>query len=117
MTDADKLAQVLAEHVSEDHYAGNGYNEPREAWVVCSCGADVWEWQQFYNENPADPEDAFRAHVAAVILANITAEEWTQEQGKLAQAWRDGYYTGKRDYSASFTSGRSVSTPNPYAVV
>jgi hypothetical protein len=80
MTDADKLAQVLAEHVSEDHYAGNGYNEPREAWVVCSCGADIWEWQQFYNENPADPDDAFRAHVAAVVLAHLRPVVTTPEE-------------------------------------
>lgn len=30
------------------------------------------------------------------------------------QAWRDGYYAGKRDYAASITGGVSISSPNPY---
>ena len=91
MSAADKIAQVLAEHVSEDHYAGNGYNEPREAWVVCSCGADIWEWQQFYNENPADPEDAFRKHLAAVVLAYLLAEveRLEREKALVRQAYEE----------------------------
>jgi len=32
----------------------------------------------------------------------------------LAQAWRDGYSTGKQDYAGSITGGLSISTPNPY---
>lgn len=32
----------------------------------------------------------------------------------LAQAWRDGYATGKQDYSGSVMGGMSISTPNPY---
>lgn len=30
------------------------------------------------------------------------------------QAWRSGYYTGKRDYAGSITGGIPISTPNPY---
>ncbi|HWV44633.1 MAG TPA: hypothetical protein VN039_01170, partial [Nitrospira sp.] len=28
------------------------------------------------------------------------------------QAWRDGYYTGKRDYAGSIMGGMPMSTPN-----
>ena len=31
------------------------------------------------------------------------------------RAWREGYYTGKRDYAGSIMGGMSISTPNPYA--
>lgn len=30
------------------------------------------------------------------------------------QAWREGYYTGKRDYAGSVMGGTPISTPNPY---
>lgn len=32
------------------------------------------------------------------------------------QAWREGYYTGKRDYAASVMGGAPVSTPNPHTM-
>ena len=57
-----------------------------------------------------DAEGYFTAAEIRELLAEID-----NAQARLATAWRDGYYTGKRDYGASFTCGRSVSTPNPYA--
>ena len=32
------------------------------------------------------------------------------------QAWREGYYTGKRDYAASVMGGAPISTPNPHTM-
>lgn len=45
-------------------------------------------------------------------------DRWLTEMMRLVaeKAWRDGYYTGKRDYVGSVTGGRSISTPNPYSV-
>jgi hypothetical protein len=36
------------------------------------------------------------------------------QDAALAAAWRQGYYTGKRDYAGSIMGGQPLSTPNPY---
>lgn len=40
--------------------------------------------------------------------------EDVQELVAQERAWREGYYTGKRDYAGSVTGGVPISTPNPY---
>ena len=96
MSAADKLAQVLAEHGEMlQFHAGNGSIEPREAWAECNCGEHLWDWQEYYNEAPDEPEDAFRAHQSAVVLAHLTAEGWAQgreEWGYGATGGYDGTY-------------------------
>lgn len=42
------------------------------------------------------------------------ADERDRLAAQVEQAWRDGYYTGKRDYACSITGGAPISTPNPY---
>lgn len=60
-------------------------------------------------------EENLAALVAAVVeLAPVTVEDVVSTV-KLEQAWRDGYFAGKRDYAGSITGGVSISTPNPYS--
>ena len=64
MNDADKLAQVLAEH--------EGYSYSREAYTAyCDCGDTI-------NVGLMASEDLHREHLAAVVLAHLTAEGWAQ---------------------------------------
>lgn len=69
MTARDELVTLLSEHDRQLHTGGDGYVSPREAWETCSCGAITWQWQQFYAETDEDPNDAWDAHLADVILA------------------------------------------------
>ena len=50
------------------HYPGSygDYPEPAETTVTCTCGADLWEWQEGYAESPGTPEDAMAEHLAEV---------------------------------------------------
>ena len=73
MTDADKLAQVLAEH---DCYRWRFYLGGPDDAIVCTCGTVIPEQDAGY------AEDWHRTHVAAVVLAHLTAEGW----GNLAPA-------------------------------
>lgn len=58
-----RVIQILREHKGTWHQAGDGYTEPREAWIVCdACDAVLWEHQQYYFENPEDPDEAIRQH-------------------------------------------------------
>lgn len=59
----DLVALALTHHPI-DHEAGDGYTMPRERWVECSCGAIVWSWQQFYEENDEDERISFAQHFA-----------------------------------------------------
>ena len=69
MSAADKLAQVLAEH---DCYRWQvDLDGPADA-IVCGCGTVIPEQDAGY------AEDWHRAHVAAVVLAHLTAEGWAQ---------------------------------------
>lgn len=72
-----EVAALLAAHKPQQYDAGNGYSEPREAWWECTCGAHIWEWQQFYHERHDDPEERFGEHLTYVIA------QW-------AERWRDG---------------------------
>lgn len=91
----DEPARV-PDHRRRDYWAGNGYSEPREQWIECSCGAHVWEWQQYYNENPTSPDDAWAAHLREAFpdeprrvepdTAFLTPDEWAY---KLETARRD----------------------------
>jgi hypothetical protein len=69
--DVETIAQILAAHAPLWHHAGDGYTEPRESWLVCTCGADIFQWQQFYDENEEDPDVLMRAHQATALRAAI----------------------------------------------
>jgi hypothetical protein len=69
--DAVDLDAVQVAHEMTEHHAGNGYSEPRESWIVCACGEDIWSWQQFYAETDVDPNDAMRAHLTAALRAAL----------------------------------------------
>jgi hypothetical protein len=82
MTDADKLAQVIAEH---DIYSmPRNLGQYRSAYA-CACGQEVITDVHRGINRPA----AFAAHVAAVLLAHLTAEGWAQ---------------GEWEYGVRFTS-------------
>lgn len=71
---------VVAKHARWDHHAGNGYTEPREAWIECSCGALVWQWQQFYFETGENPNVNWAEHLIAMTTGQLTADlmrHWT----------------------------------------
>ena len=79
MSAADKLAQVLAEH---DCYRWQvDLDGPADA-IVCDCGTVIPEQDAGYAES------WYRAHVAAVVLAHLTAEGWAQ--GREEFATKDG---------------------------
>lgn len=95
---AESAQATLAEHLREDGYAGNGYTEPRESWIYCSCGAQVWMWQQFYFETGEDPEANWIEHLSAMtaghfIMAHMS--QWTDHLAnvcrlpELEDAWAD----------------------------
>ena len=67
---AEKIAR---EHQRQDGAAGDGYSSPRESWTHCSCGADIWAWQQFYAETDEDPDENWTQHIAAVTEAAVRA--------------------------------------------
>jgi len=67
------IAALLADHKMIENSAGNGTTEPREAWAECTCGAAIWEWQEYYNERTDEPEERFAEHLAWVIA------EWATE--------------------------------------
>lgn len=104
MTLMERVTEVLAGHLRDDHEAGNGYTEPRESWITCSCGADIWHWQQFYNETEEDPEENWRAHQAAALSALIQEVE--------ADAWDKGCSDG-RGYIMARGDARRLSKPLP----
>ena len=55
--------------------------------------------------------------VALAALAAVPADGETECVAADAErAWREGYYTGKRDYAGSVMGGMSISTPNPYSL-
>lgn len=58
-----RVIQILRDHSGSWNHAGDGYTEPREAWVDClKCGATIWAHQQYYFENDQDPEEAILQH-------------------------------------------------------
>lgn len=89
MTDlAEAATDALAEHLREDGYAGDGYTEPREAWISCSCGAQVWHWQQFYFETDEDPAVAWTDHLTWVAANNyLSAGLGEGETCELVDEW------------------------------
>ena len=42
------------------------YPEPAEVTITCTCGADLWEWQEGYGSTPGTPLDAFEEHLQEV---------------------------------------------------
>ena len=77
MIAADKLAQVLAEH---DCYRWQvDLDGPADA-IVCGCGAVIPEQDVGYAAY------WHRTHVAAVVLAHLTAEGWAQGHEEWATA-------------------------------
>lgn len=77
------------------------FNARRGLGPHCTCG---WKHESY---------DGSQKHV--IHVAEVT-EQAVRELAliELEQAWRSGYYTGKRDYAGSVTGGMSISTPNPY---
>lgn len=58
-----RVIQILRDHDGTDFHAGDGYTEPQESWIECmTCDITLWSWQQYYYENPEDPEEAIRQH-------------------------------------------------------
>jgi len=57
---------------------------------------------------PAEARKGFKVGYRAAMLRFRAQNE---------RAWRDGYYTGKRDYAGSIMAGEWIATPNPYSVV
>nr|DAP03161.1 MAG TPA: hypothetical protein [Caudoviricetes sp.] len=95
---AESARATLSEHLREDGHAGNGYTEPRESWIYCSCGAQVWVWQQFYFETDEDPERNWIEHLSAMtaghfIMAHM--EQWREHHVDVCElpepedAWAD----------------------------
>lgn len=70
----------------------------------------TFQWDQLTDHE----HDAFReeADAALAVVARMQAEA---RQIDRERAWREGYYTGKRDYAVSITGGQPISTPNPYS--
>lgn len=69
--DTDVLNRLEEEHQFTEHHAGDGYTEPRESWIDCSCDATVWAWQQYYMETQEDPETAKKLHLAFALCEEI----------------------------------------------
>ena len=67
--------RIEAEHQFTEHHAGDGYTEPRETWIDCSCDATVWAWQQHYMEVEEDPETAKKLHLAFALCEEIIKRE------------------------------------------
>lgn len=89
-TARDVIAEVVtATHRMTDMSAGDGYTEPREHWVQCSCGMTVWAWQEFYAENDTDPDDAKADHLADAILAALESVLAAHERQVRAEALRE----------------------------
>ena len=85
MSAADKLAQVIAEH---SRTAWNRDGDDKVTGIVCA------ECQHVYEEWPPN-RSTVCAHVAAVVLAHLTAEGWAQgreEWGYGATGGYDGTY-------------------------
>ena len=81
---ADKLAQVLAEHY-EWHYAA-GSECKRIACYGCAEEVEIPDLTNLTDDDAdAAATRTFRAHVAAVVLAHLTAEGWAQGEA-LARA-------------------------------
>ncbi len=80
LSDAE-LDRIEAEHQFTEHHAGDGYTEPRETWIQCSCDATVWAWQQYYDENPEDPETTKKLHLAFALCEEIIKREKEQANG------------------------------------
>lgn len=62
------------DHVRLSHSAGDGYTEPREYWETCTCGATIFTWQQFYEETPGNPDDAWAIHLEWVATRSQPGE-------------------------------------------
>lgn len=84
-------------------------------WLHNDCGDD--EHGLEHSNWEAYTEDA--EHALEAVFALLPEPEWVTEDVvstvELEHAWRDGYFTGKRDYAGSITGGVSISTPNPYS--
>ncbi len=67
----EATASVIEEHQFTEHSAGDGYTEPREHWINCTCGIAVWSWQQYYMETDESPEDCKKIHLAMMLVAEV----------------------------------------------
>lgn len=74
--------RIFAEHEFTEHHAGDGYTEPRETWIACSCGVTVWAWQQYYMEVDEDPETAKKLHLAFALCEEIIKRDKEQKDGQ-----------------------------------
>lgn len=70
------MSDPLAERITQEHLpiwwnAGDGYNEPRESWLTCSCDDTeiIHAWMQFYGETADDPYVSWGLHIAKVTVA------------------------------------------------
>lgn len=72
--DLDTIWRVIDEHQFTDHSAGDGYQEPREHWINCTCDATVWDWQQYYMETAEDPETNKKMHLIMMVVDAVLNE-------------------------------------------
>lgn len=72
--DIDTIWRVIEQHQFTEHHAGDGYTEPSEAWISCSCDATIWFWQQYYMETDEDPEINKKLHLAMVLVEAVLNE-------------------------------------------
>ena len=92
MSAADKLAQVIAEH---SRTAWNRDDDDKVTGIVCAgC-------QHVYEEWPPN-RSTVCAHVAAVVLAHLTAEGWAQ---------------GREEWGLQYERGADPTMDNPSGVV
>jgi hypothetical protein len=95
-----ELVGALAEkHKPEHHSAGDGYTCPRESWVKCSCGVNIWDWQQYYNENEDDPDAQFALHFGYLVARQVAAQTLRDaaEALSLPGSSANGYYAAEAD--------------------
>lgn len=71
---------LLAGHEFTENHAGNGYTEPRERWIECSCGVAVWGWQEYYAETSEDPEVQKKLHLAFVLVEAVLNNKTTNTE-------------------------------------
>jgi hypothetical protein len=62
---------LAADHKPVHSSGGDGISSPRESWITCSCGAHIWDWQQFYNETDEEPEVNFGLHLVAEAVKTM----------------------------------------------
>lgn len=116
LSDAD-LAAIRDRWTGD--FSDKSYTLPGDPWEdIPALLAEVYLLRAELDALEARETTAFlaardRAEAAEAEVERLRAKE--TESWRLELAWREGYYTGKRDYAGSVMGGQAISTPNPYA--